>query len=274
MSGPAPRGGDPRGAATGEADAFALGGVPRTMLWTLHCRASHARRGLLDDPEAIRIADALGPRLGRSFGWPDVAFAERARRFDAALRAFLDAHPGATVVSLGEGLETQAHRVRGYGAWWTVDLPEALAVRARFLPPDARHRHLPGSATDLAWLDALGAGPSFVVAQGLFMYLPRADVAAILRGWATRARATGATAALMFDVVPPWVAALSRFRAPVSLGLRIPRMPWGAGEAALRALVAGAVGGPHDLTVEATPLPSGPVPVAGRTHLARVALGG
>jgi O-methyltransferase involved in polyketide biosynthesis len=151
-----------------------LTGVPETMLWTLYNRAMEARRDdrVLDDPEAIRIFDAIDYDFARSFGDPDAAHAVRARECDRLVRAFLAAHPGATVVSLGEGLETQALRVDdGKVRWLSVDLPEAMRVRERFLPATARRRHLAVSALDPAWLDAVEdpARGVFVVAQGLLM---------------------------------------------------------------------------------------------------------
>ncbi|MEM9696912.1 MAG: class I SAM-dependent methyltransferase, partial [Myxococcota bacterium] len=61
-----------------------LQGVPRTALWTLHCRAAFAERGLIEDREAIRIRNALVPRdLRRDFGRPAPSFA----------RFFLDFNP-------------------------------------------------------------------------------------------------------------------------------------------------------------------------------------
>jgi O-methyltransferase involved in polyketide biosynthesis len=233
-----------------------LGEVSRTALWTVYCRAAHAERGLLHDPEAIRIRDALGLRFGRAAD----TFARRAAIFDRVLQAYLDAHPGAAVVSLGEGLETQLHRVRGYGRWTSVDLPPMLALRERFLAPDATHRHLAASATDLTWLDALGDGPAFVVAQGLLFYLEEREAEAIVAAVAARRRV-----GLMFDVVPPWLVAFSKLKPPVAASLRIPRMRWGVDAATLPGRVAGWTGRAVDVAIHPLRMPAGPFPGSFRT---------
>jgi O-methyltransferase involved in polyketide biosynthesis len=232
-----------------------LDGVARTALWSLHGRAAFARRGEIEDPVAVQIADALGPRLRRELGAPERSFAVRARCFDDELQRFLRQHPGARVVSLGEGLETQRHRVRGYGRWTTVDLADVIDVRERFIAPDEVHHHWRGSATDAGWLDALGTGPAFVVAQGLFMYLVPSEVGQVVRALDARSRVR-----LMFDVVPPWVRALSRLRPPLGRALTLPVMGWGVRGAALRRELSRWLGREiePDLHLHRIPLPGGP----------------
>ena len=57
------------------------------------------------------------------------------RAFDNAIRRVLRRKPDATVVALGEGLETQFWRVdNGRVRWVTVDLPESIALREQVLP--------------------------------------------------------------------------------------------------------------------------------------------
>ncbi len=81
----------------------------------------------LEDPESVRIYDALDYDFPRSFGDPDGAHPMRALKSDRLLRAWMSTHPGRTVVSLGEGLEMQALRVDdGKVQWRSVDLPEDI----------------------------------------------------------------------------------------------------------------------------------------------------
>jgi len=243
-----------------------LDGVARTTLWTVYCRAACSAAAELHDPEATRICEALGPsRLKQAFGRPAPSFAVRARHFDRRVQAFLDAHPGAAVVSLGEGLETQRHRVRGYGTWTSVDLPPVLELRARFLPPDERHRHRAGNVTERLWLDDLGRGPAVVVAQGLFMYLRETEVRALVRGLPQRGELV-----LLFDVVPPWLSWVSRLRPPMSRGLRVPHMPWGVRARGLPALVEDWLGPRVSVQTWPIPMPSGPLPGHYRTSAVEV----
>jgi len=181
-----------------------LSGVPETMLWTLHNRASEVRRpdAFLHDPECLRIYESIDYDYARSFGKPDASHPMRSRIFDDAMRPWLAAHPGGTVIELGVGLETQFQRVDdGRVRWLCVDVPEAITVRERFLPPSERCRYIAKSALDLSWLDEVdGARSVFISAQGLFMYFEEADVQHLFVAIAERF----ASVELMFDTIPRW----------------------------------------------------------------------
>ncbi|MEC4591666.1 MULTISPECIES: class I SAM-dependent methyltransferase [Nitrospirillum] len=204
-----------------------LTGVPETMLWTLHNRAAEAMRpnARFHDPEAVRIYQALAYDYERHFGRADGSHAMRAAAIDAILRRWLERHPDGTIVSLGEGLETQRHRVdNGRLNWLTVDLPEGIALRDHFLPPAPRVRHLAADARDPAWMDAVtGDGPVHIVAQGLFMYLPEADVRRLVAALARRFPG----GQLVFDTVPVWLSRLTLRGLHRTPHYRIPPMPWG-----------------------------------------------
>jgi len=204
-----------------------LTGVPETMLWTLHNRASEALRpdAWLRDEHAVRIYRALDYDYVRSFGKPDGSHATRSLMFDEAVRAWLARHPQGTVVELACGLETQFQRVdNGQVQWVCVDLPESIAVRERFLPPSGRCRHVAKSALDLSWMDDVGAaGPVFVSMQGLLMYFEERDVRALLA--ALLARHPGCT--VMFDTIPHWFSRKTMAGFQKTAHYIAPPMPWG-----------------------------------------------
>lgn len=218
-----------------EKQATGLGGVPETMLWTLHNRARESMRrdAWLHDPEAERLYRAIDYDFERSFGKPDSSHATRSLQFDAVVSRWLERHADGVVVELGCGLETQCQRLRqaGFGQrqWLCVDVAEAIAVRERFLTADAHCRHLACSALDLRWIDVITADypgrPVFVTFQGLLMYFPPDEVERLLKAIAARLPAVE----LMFDTIPPW---FSR-RTTSARGLwrtahyRTPPMPWG-----------------------------------------------
>jgi O-methyltransferase involved in polyketide biosynthesis len=133
--------------------------------------------------------------------------------------------PGWTVVSLGEGLETQVQRVdNGRIHWLSVDLPDAICLRERFLPPTDRFRHIAASALDPAWLDAVGSSSSvFIVAQGLLMYLQPEMPEKLFTTIACRFP----TAEIVFDVMPRWFSRLTMKGLNQTLRYRLPPMPWG-----------------------------------------------
>ncbi len=207
--------------------APSLSGVPETMLWTLYARASEAKRagGILRDPEAVRLFDALDYDFERRFGAPSYMYALRAALIDRVLRRWLRRRPDGLVVSLGEGLETQAWRVdNGRMRWLSVDLPEAIAVRARLLPPTPRLRQLAASALDPLWMEAVDATSGlFIVAQGLFMYLQPAEVESLFTGIARRF----AGAQMMFDIVPRKLSRSTLQGHVHTPDYMLPPMPWG-----------------------------------------------
>jgi len=184
-----------------------LSGVAETLLGNLGRRAAAARAGALRDPMAIQVVDRL------DYDFADFArgarlHAVRVATFDRAVRRFLLAHPAATVVALGEGLETQFWRVdNGQVRWLSVDLPDTMQLRQELLPDGPRQSSHCGSALDLSWLDGLEpAGPILVTAQGLLPYFQRDQVHGLITGIAQRA--PGAT--LVFDVVPKVMLGLVR----------------------------------------------------------------
>lgn len=154
------------------------------MLWTLHNRVSEARRadGVLRDPDAIRIYEALDYEYIRSFGRAEPSHGVRSALFDEELYSFLRRYPDGVIVNLGEGLETQRFRVPGADAtWFSVDLPEAIEIRERFIHSDDQHRHIARSVLDISWLGEIPRGrPIYITAQGLLMYLPEESVKELL----------------------------------------------------------------------------------------------
>lgn len=239
-----------------------LTGVPETMLWTLHSRASEALRegGVLDDAKAIAIYRAIDYDYRRSFGPAEPSMALRARCFDDSLRRFLDAHPAGAIVNLGEGLETQRFRVTAPAAqWFSVDLPESMQVRERFIQADERHQHLALSALDRRWFDAVPKNrPVFISAQGLFMYLPGAEVKSLLQDMAAQFRQVH----LIFDTIPRWVslASVAGNGLPRTLHYRTPPMPWGIDRFWIRPTLRRWLGSAARISLRAYPgFPRGPL---------------
>jgi O-methyltransferase involved in polyketide biosynthesis len=204
-----------------------LSGVPETMLWTLHDRASETRRrdGVLHEPHCVSIYESIDYDFAANFGTPSRLASVRAAETDRVLRRWLAVHPHGLVVSLGEGLETQATRVdNGQMRWLTVDLPDAIRVRERFMPPTDRFSHLAMSAADLGWMDQVDDSAGvFIVAQGLFMYLQPEVVRRIFVAIADRFPKSE----MVFDTVPNWFSQVTKDGCRHTRDYTIPRMPWG-----------------------------------------------
>lgn len=205
--------------------------VPETMLWTLHNRASEAKRsdGILHDPDSVRIYDSLDYDYERSFGAAEPSHALRSLLFDEHIRRFLADHPDGVIVNLGEGLETQRFRVtKPEALWFSVDVPKAIEIRERFIEADAHHRHIARSALDRAWFDEIPSDrPVFVTAQGLLMYFKEDQVQSLIADLAARF----AGGQLMFDAIPHWLSrrTLSEAGWQKTPHYTTPPMPWGIG---------------------------------------------
>ncbi len=216
-----------------------LTGVAETMLWTLHDRAREAMRDdtFLRDPDCVRIYRAISYDYERSFGKPDGSHPMRSRMFDEAVRRWMRAHPGGAVVELAAGLETQFQRVDdGKVNWSCVDVPEAIALRDRFLPPSDRCSYVAQSALDLGWLDEIDASRGvFVSAQGLLMYFEEAQVRRLFCAMVDRWPGVE----ILFDTIPRWFSKKTLKGFGKTRHYTAPPMPWGVSRDALPALLRG-----------------------------------
>lgn len=206
-----------------------LDGIPETMLWTLHNRAVEALRpdGIIDDDKCIEIYSSIDYDFVKSFGKAEASHSVRSMDFDRETKAFLQQNPGATIVNLGEGLETQRYRIEDdYGLWLTVDLPDAMTIRERYIEPDDRHLHISLSALDRAWFDHVPKDkPVLIMAQGLLMYFEPNDVELFVRDISKNFKQF----VLIFDTIPLWLSnkTLSTAGWNKTKYYTTPKMPWG-----------------------------------------------
>jgi O-methyltransferase involved in polyketide biosynthesis len=181
-----------------------LEGVEPAPLWTLYNRAAEAARadGVLSDQTAVELFRALAYPARDIFGEPQQSHALRALCFDQAMRRIIGAHPGSTVVSLGDGFDTGFWRIDdGRVRWLSVDLPEVTALREKFLPPDPRMRHLARSALDLSWMDEVDTDAHVLVsAQGVLMHFEPDEALGLIESCSRRFPGGH----MIFDHIPPW----------------------------------------------------------------------
>lgn len=207
---------------------------------TLQVRASEARRpdSIIEDPMAIELVDTIDFDFAK-FGYArrqDMAL--RALAFDQATTNYLRDHPDATVVALAEGLQTSFYRLTGrvgdrFG-WLSVDLPPVIDLRERLLPADPRVRTCAQSALDYGWMDLVDTAHGvFITAEGLLMYLQPTEAMGLITECARRFPG----GQMMFDMAPPWFAALARRGMRVSTRYRVPPMPFALSAAQAARLV-------------------------------------
>jgi O-methyltransferase involved in polyketide biosynthesis len=169
-----------------------LGAVQETLFIPLAARARETQRRhpVLRDPRAVemlRSIDYDAAKYGRGAG--GFVTVLRTAIIDFWVRRFLAAHPAATVVELGTGLNTRFERVdNGQVHWLDLDLPDTIELRRNFFADTARCRMVAASVLDEDWLPAVtpSQGPFFFVADGVLVYLPEDQVMAALARIAAR----------------------------------------------------------------------------------------
>ena len=124
---------------------------------------------------------------------------------DKIVSEFLEKHSDTVVVNLACGLDTRCYRNEGrFKGWYNVDLPEAIAVRRKFLTEEGPVFQIAKSAMDESWARDIAQtdGPVLLIIEGLTMYLTEADVKKIfqiIRDWFSQA-------VIFVEVMSPFVA--------------------------------------------------------------------
>jgi O-methyltransferase involved in polyketide biosynthesis len=160
-----------------------------TNLATLYGRALDARKvkPILGDPTAEDAVSRIDYDFGKFKIDDKMAFsiATRARLFDDVAREFLRAHPAATVLHLGCGMDSRVFRLDPPPTvrWFDVDYPDVIALRTEVYPREREGYTMIGSSvTEPGWLSQVPADwPALVIAEGLTMYLSPDEGPALLR---------------------------------------------------------------------------------------------
>ncbi|MDR2036598.1 MAG: class I SAM-dependent methyltransferase [Bacteroidales bacterium] len=204
-----------------------LSGVPETMLWPLYNRGCEQRRTdrLIEDPMALELMERIDYDYAGNFGKFNAGHPLRSRVFDDAISTWLECNPNGTIVSLGEGLDTQFWRIdNGRLNWISVDLPEAIDVRNRFLPQHERVKNIACSALDFTWMKLIPKDkPIFIVLAGVIMYFSGTDAKALIAQISDHFR----KGEIIFDMIPEWYSRKTMKGMQVTRSYQAPPMPWG-----------------------------------------------
>ncbi len=194
-------------------DSRSLSGVTETLLLPLVFRAAESQRpdAMLCDPQAVEIVNRIEYDHDRVLkeSRDQVTVLMRMREFDRCTRVFLDRYPDAVVVDIGCGLDTRFQRIdNGTVEWYSLDLPEVIALRRQLLEETPR-RHLLGcSALDFSWMGQVGRPGErayLCLAEGVLEFFQAVEVRRLV--CALRQRFPGAE--LMFDALTPLMVRLS-----------------------------------------------------------------
>jgi O-methyltransferase involved in polyketide biosynthesis len=203
-SGPRPRGPDlvfrhPSAPKAGNMESkisLDLRGVRRTLLIPLWGRSVYGSLypEILRDQEAVNVMRTLNHDFGpieKAFGeYGGLLYVIRARQVDDAVRHFVAARPGATVVNLGAGLDTGFSRVdNGSIHWHDLDLEDVIALRKRLIPEGPRNKCLAKSVLDHSWFNDIRFNEKdgiFFIGSGIFFYFQEAVVRDLFLAMAKR----------------------------------------------------------------------------------------
>ncbi len=166
--------------------------VSKTAIVTLrsHVLESQKDRPIINDPMAEYCLDELASLasedekallLNRKLSSALTShIAIRARKYDSIANDFISKNPSSTVVNLGCGFDTRYWRIDNEKCEYIeLDLPEIVEIKKDILKDHLTYELIGCSVLDTSWIDRVtskGNRNFLLIAEGLFMYLPRADV--------------------------------------------------------------------------------------------------
>jgi len=169
-------------------DVSGLEPIEQTALLTEYCRAldSQAARPILGDPLADGTVSEIDFDFSSLAVTPSVValVAVRAKMLDERIRKFVVENPKGVVVDLGAGLNSAVVRVDPPPTvdWYSVDLPEVIALREALLPAEVGDQTVAASLLAPGWADTIPqARPTMAFADGLVAFLDEAEFIAIVR---------------------------------------------------------------------------------------------
>jgi O-methyltransferase involved in polyketide biosynthesis len=163
-----------------------LSDVAETMLIPLYARYAESQHPhpIINDPQSAQIIERIAYDFSAfaSDTPTQLGIAIRSEILDEFTHAFIAQHPNALILNLGAGLDTRFGRVdNGRIGWVDLDLPESIAFRLRFLPPQDRQQIISHSVLDFAWMEQITPRPHvLIIAEGLLIYFPEAEVKRLL----------------------------------------------------------------------------------------------
>lgn len=176
--------------------------VSKTAIFTLRCRVIESGKAhpILHDPMAEYCLDQLAslasveekallfdrelsPRLTNHI-------AIRARKYDSIANAFISQHSPAVVVNLGCGFDTRFWRIDHQKCtYYDLDLPEMIEIKQAALKERLDYEMIGCSVLDPSWIERVtshGNRNILLLAEGLFMYLPQANVVNLFKAFSER----------------------------------------------------------------------------------------
>ena len=183
--------------------------IQETLIVPLYARKIGRKHfsHILDDPYAEKIMQQLDydfshldkkqDSLVYQFGALEGIL--RSRDILCEMEVYLAAHPYASVVNLGCGLDpTPLFGDNGKIKLYNIDRPDVIAIRNTVLPPMSREANIAADLNDDTWLEQIDASHGvFLFATGVFMYMEKKDVRRLF----LRLKKAFPSGCLVFDTV-------------------------------------------------------------------------
>ncbi len=151
--------------------------IEETLLLPLWGRAFETQKDhpRLIDKKAVEIIQAIDydfSEIEKTQGQFQHGWVARSLHTDKMVKAFIQKHPGATIVNIGCGLDTTFSRIdNGKILFYELDLPDVIALRKKFYQNNDRHLSIAASFLETAWFDKIVIRDGLLfLAGGVFMY--------------------------------------------------------------------------------------------------------
>lgn len=192
--------------------------ISKTSILTLICRVvgTEKQSKRFHDPKAIELYNLIYAsatkserkwmtRVKRKFRGLSrksvKTICRRAESIDKITNEFVESNPSGTIISLGCGFDTRFWRIANVSyRYIELDLPEIMKLKTTLLKGQIDYECLGISVLDTSWIDEVtkkGNENFLIIAEGLFMYLPKDKVVELIQIMAARFN----NSTLVFDSV-------------------------------------------------------------------------
>jgi methyltransferase (TIGR00027 family) len=174
-----------------------LTNVSKTAIATLRCHVleSKKERPIINDPMAEYCLNRLALLASDEDKYGVINrklspvltshIAIRARKYDNIVNDFISRNPDCTVINLGCGFDTRFWRINNQKCiFYELDLPEVIEAKKEILKDKLEYEMIGCSILDTSWIQKViskGNSNILLVAEALFMYLPKSDVINLFR---------------------------------------------------------------------------------------------
>lgn len=187
--------------------------VAETLYIPLYMKRNETNRknAFFSDPKSCELVESINYDFSKYDRAPrsSVGCAIRAGHLDKETADFIQKNDNPVIVHVGCGLDTRYHRIgkelAKKAVFYELDIPEAIELRQKVLPPSENDIYLKGSMFETDWMDEIAKkhpdGSFLFVVEGVFMYFEKDEVKKVFTDFADRFSG----AHILFDVTSFWM---------------------------------------------------------------------